>query len=138
MSKAKTINRPLLLKTLAVIEEKPEAWSQGDWATKDPQCLPEKNICGTAFCFAGWALVNSGYKPEWTEGSNYTGEFVSKRGKVVDAETKAQKLLNLTDEQSGNLFSGNNTLEEIRDQVASLLTVSDYDQNVALKQDKEW
>ena len=59
-----TVNRPLLLNTLAEIEAHPERWSQDSWATIFPgkKYRPD-NICGTSFCFAGHAAASAGLVP---------------------------------------------------------------------------
>lgn len=51
------VNTALLQRTLAHIEAHPEDWVQRYWSTGDRDVLPEGNVCGTACCFAGHALL---------------------------------------------------------------------------------
>lgn len=59
-------NAAALLRTLAYIEEHPENWNQEEWAVRNPgkKWVPD-NICGTAFCFAGNALVQEADMVPW-------------------------------------------------------------------------
>lgn len=47
-----TFNKQLADQVLAQIEAHPETWDQTDWRTQ--------RDCGTAYCFAGWAVEMSG------------------------------------------------------------------------------
>lgn len=47
-------NPELMRQTLAHIEAYPDTWNQRTWAT------PPSGACGTAYCFAGWAVALTG------------------------------------------------------------------------------
>lgn len=48
-----TVNTELLKRTLQHIEDHPETWDQATWRNPDAEC-------GTACCFAGWAVTLAG------------------------------------------------------------------------------
>jgi hypothetical protein len=48
-----TVNKELLKRTLQHIEDNPETWDQATWRNPDAEC-------GTACCFAGWAVTLAG------------------------------------------------------------------------------
>jgi hypothetical protein len=52
-------NAELAYRVLDHIDAHPEQWNQGLWVTKVE--------CGTAACFAGWACLLSGEKPDSDE-----------------------------------------------------------------------
>lgn len=129
------VNKRLLRKTLAVIEAHPEHWDQESYASK--------NECGTTACFAGWAVVLSGYKLLYRHGSPSFGhgrtlsEVVARpedamlggrlmhfrgglyRG-VVSIPAVARRLLGLDCDQAYSLFQGNNLMDDLRAKVAHL------------------
>lgn len=59
-----TPNLPLLRKTLEHIKAHPEEWNQDRWYTQKPdgETSVEGNVCQTAACVAGHALIFSGHK----------------------------------------------------------------------------
>lgn len=111
-----TPNAELAYRVLDQIDAHPESWNQGTWD------------CGTAACFAGWAVRLSGGKvdplgdsldPSVTEGPD---EIV---GLAVDVA--AERLLRsdcrsaATDaEDAGDLFGAFNTREDLGQLVARI------------------
>jgi hypothetical protein len=89
---------------LAQIEAEPEHHDQAYW-------IVDKGTCGTAACMAGWACVLAGDVP--TRGyvedcSRYSAaaswwayDHVESNGVVVDAETRANELLDMDSEAFG-------------------------------------
>lgn len=106
-------NADLARKVLDHIRRHPETWDQGSWvSTQD---------CGTAYCFAGHALVLSGYKPN-TYIDAYTGELqtsystmVRPDGHAVYVEYEAQELLGIDFGRGTRLFDCNNDLDDLAD-----------------------
>lgn len=47
-------------KALAPVEEMPQQWYQGAWRMIMIYCDEQHNACGTAMCFAGWAVQLDG------------------------------------------------------------------------------
>ena len=68
-------NDELFVKVLAQIEREPQRWDQSDFGMHlDP------TDCGTAFCFAGWAVHLSGRsRAEWAEHVNLDSEVLGLR-----------------------------------------------------------
>lgn len=117
-----TPNAPLLLATMTYIEEHPEEHDQAIW------------ICGTVACFAGHAVLLDGGVPA-SEGD---GALVEARdddppasvhqwriGPVIPVRSRAIRILGLTGDQATALFHGDNTLDDLRAEVARL--VGDWD-----------
>lgn len=102
-------NVELLQKTLHYIETHPDEWLQDSWA--------EKTGCNTAYCFAGHAVVLAGHKILWDMDDD-TATFVED-GRLI--EYVATQELGLTVLQAGELFSGSNSLQDLRDVVAEIL-----------------
>lgn len=99
-------NVPLLRKVLEHVESIPEwdparrcdMWCQSTWITTlwDKETWLER--CGTAACFAGWAVILSG-----EEESPY-----------VSTGEQARRLLGITPREASILFAGDNTIEDLR------------------------
>lgn len=53
-------NVPLFRKVVEHIEAHPNEWNQ-DWWVHQHGGVEEGEICGTTFCFAGWALKLTGH-----------------------------------------------------------------------------
>ena len=83
-------NHELFVQVLAQIERTPERWRQQFYQSRTP--------CGTAFCFAGWAIA-------LTEGPD--GELE----RYFDS-MKAEKLLGINDPMHG-LFFATNTKDDL-------------------------
>jgi hypothetical protein len=118
-------NVELLRATLAHIEAHPETWNQQMWS----------NECGTAFCFAGHAVVLSGctVNPEREQVllDTVPAEFHDTFREITGGwnppiALAAAVLLGLYDtdaigrSQTIRLFNGDNTLEDLRSMVAEL------------------
>jgi hypothetical protein len=124
-------NFPLLDATLAYTREHRDSWDQGTWAR--PRFDRDRNVCGTACCFAGNALIVSGYRIEWVEwegAEDYvTCVILGPDGGPVKAPRRdrtaiaddigyiAQDLLFLTDDQSDELFASGNYLIDMEETI---------------------
>lgn len=106
-----TPNVALLRQTLAHIEAHPEQWNQEMWA----------NECGTAFCFAGHAVLQAGChilaSRETVEWSTIPSEIATAafplRGSAPSIRAVAMRLLGLDDGQALTLFCGDNSLDDL-------------------------
>lgn len=109
-------NSELLLKVSeAVARERYHHYNQGAWGELIDPTVEEPNVCNTAFCVAGHALIEAGYKPvyedeRWTNDTTPDWRFVGfrkPRGRLLQTEDiprTAQKLLGLEDVEAANLF----------------------------------
>lgn len=112
-----TINVELLDRTLAHIEANPERWDQAVYR------------CATGMCFAGWACTLAGGL--WISDDDEVlvaepGEWPTHQwdGEVVaTARVRATRILGLDDAQASDLFSADNTIEDLRRIVAELREV---------------
>ena len=107
-------NDELIGKVLNHIELHPEEWDQGAW------------FCGTTACFAGRALLMSGYRiiDTYVEPPAnahlfdplHREEMVDPEGNVVlDYSVAARRILGLSDIQAVRLFSADVTdIEKLR------------------------
>lgn len=126
-----TPNVDLLEKTYAYIEANPQHWNQGTWR------------CKTGMCFAGWAasLAGGEWVVETNEGRhNLAGGFYaaedylvpepgdeerdirtiyldSKTLRATHVQDRARRLLGLEHDEAEALFSGDNDLDNIRDEI---------------------
>jgi hypothetical protein len=108
-------NAELAYKVLDHIDAHPEQWNQGDWLGK--------TSCGTAGCFAGWAVVLAGLDllfdepdPEFPDYS--PALFVIGADGQRDIPSAARDVLGL--KESGFLFSPVNTRKGLGIIVAEL------------------
>ena len=116
-------NTDLLQRTLAQIEEHPEMWGQQDFA--------RQTDCGTAFCFAGHAVMLAHPTAVPTFDGAEATSFVS----IPDHPVRpiwwipelARDLLGLGKTTGDILFDADNSLDELRDMVADLLAGGDLD-----------
>jgi hypothetical protein len=129
------VNAQALTETLAVVEKQVEngtgRFNQGAWAEETP--------CGTAGCFAGWRAFLDGYT-FLEEGERLvnrtTGESLAlwpwgedEAGGEDEAECEAgdtvaehaTRRFGLNRGQADSLFSGRNTLNDLRRKVAALI-----------------
>lgn len=86
-----------------------ERWDQGSWFRHDYDA--ENNVCGTAGCFAGHAVLQAGHKiiddyGDW--------QALAPDGTRDSISIAARKLLGLTPLQGRRLFSGNNEVVDLR------------------------
>ncbi len=113
-------NWPLLIKTALHIKHDPESWDQSAWA----------NRCGTAFCFAGHAIILAGHRFVRSSGGRCL-EYVhadglpdvamwkdDMHGWLTDARDAAVHLLGIEDSYyPEDLFDSGNTFPEILSQL---------------------
>jgi hypothetical protein len=125
------VNTGLLRRTLAHIEQHPDEWNQGTWATRSG--------CRTAYCFAGWAVVLSGYEARFHDDVDISRDHdyadyvqtpdarlcelsgVPYDDNWVTINDAARGLLGLSESQADRLFTGVNGLAELRKIVAGLI-----------------
>ena len=115
-------NVALLKKTLAHIENHTTAWNQLDWTGH--------NECGTTYCFAGWAAVLSGTRPDDDDEvrrddlpadiADVEYEHWPAAKGFLHVADAARHLLGLTKEQADELFHEYNKLPDLRRIVAEL------------------
>jgi hypothetical protein len=106
--------------TLKYIEDHPQEWDQGVWASRTP--------CGTACCFAGWAVaLHEQGNPEDLFDFIQNGDDVSCLRDDVespyagrDIERAAKDCLNIEEEWADALFDGTNSLSDLQVIVARL------------------
>lgn len=85
-------------------------WDQSTWRDYDE--------CGTAMCFAGWAIE---LDPGYSFNSHYVNgdildyvDVTDPEGFVLTVQQAAREILGLTPEQGTELFLGTNEIEDIR------------------------
>lgn len=128
-------NVDLLKRTLARVEAAEEEWlayrrRANNWVpgAGEPECVPPELVwcqskwcelysvaddsgpCGTALCFAGWALLEAGMTPAEIR-RLVADELISEQ---------AEARLGLTTEQCCDLFCGRNKLVDLRRIVAEI------------------
>lgn len=119
-------NKDLAYQILAKIELIPEEWDQGDYIRPRHEIksgFRTANICGTAKCFAGWAcILTPGYKEVIEvdqDDPEYSYAYIAgPDGLSIDIHDTAERLLGLTEYQSGELFDGGNTMADLRRLIA--------------------
>lgn len=104
------VNRPLVEQIITQLIDHPEQHDQAEYGLI--------TACGTQHCIGGWAVVLSGYEPDWTYLEEDELEAMwAERGVTAVAsyasdptlgggsiDKLAQKLLGLTDTQAAGLF----------------------------------
>ena len=102
-------NYPLLWKVYDHIKAHPEEWHQGAWASKT------HNTCGTAFCFAGHAVMmaHPDAEPAWYAEHNSTDNVVMSDGECREIMTLAMDDLGLSDNDADVLFNGFNRMSDL-------------------------
>jgi len=142
------INEPLLRKTLDVIRSEHQFHVQGSWITlsneviespefkaasegKGPRLVVTPGVCGTAACFAGWAVHLAGWEIAVERGGMALavpppGDIPSfgRLGQRHTVEGAATHLLGLDYSDAEDLFNGSNSLCEIEDLVDDLIKQS--------------
>lgn len=113
------INKEELFSIYKQIKTEPQTWNQNVWAI-DWDLGRERgqsimgNVCGTAYCFAGHAVVRAGYRIVWPNHSIQSELAEDDKGNVHEIETLAQNILGLDEDQAEELFGASNELEHIR------------------------
>jgi hypothetical protein len=119
-----------LEKVYTFIEAHQDRWDQSVWRELNDYDGPAADVstdrCKTAMCFAGWAVELDGCRwLERTPGehgdlllarkSDSADEVFFIGGKpLTTALRRARQILGLSHQQAGNLFSGDNSLKDIR------------------------
>lgn len=138
-------NIELLQRTLDHIEANPQEWDQRQWAARKSKAGHME--CGTAFCFAGWAvqLAKPGIKFNWQNvpiHPPFTGSSTVMRvrseaheietdGNLFDIGSLATIELGINVGEADELFAEHNTIEHLRELVRKLIAgeniVPNYD-----------
>lgn len=122
-----TVNTSLLRLTLAHIENNQQAWDQTAWAIRQYR---DGETCGTAYCFAGWAVQLAGHSIQFDdsytpipEGPDHQHGLATLRGtdQLEPIDTLAQHELGLNTDQAKQLFAENNRLTDLRRIVDQLI-----------------
>lgn len=121
MSNTQTINRPLLYQVLGFLETHPEQWDQGNWArpaiNEKGEVEEDPFACGAKGCFAGWASVFAGGR--WAKDGS---SVITPDNRRVSVQTHAMEALGLNDYQANLLFSGGNTIEQMKEYIKKFIT----------------
>lgn len=100
---------PLIRRVLNQIDAHPETWDQ--------QWFGIKTECGTAFCFAGHAVVLSGRaEPKWTDyndGEDVLPVWFTAGDNDERVDVLAANVLGLTDEEQLALFDVMNSRDDL-------------------------
>lgn len=122
------INAELLEKTLQHVKDNQALWDQEHWTSTTE--------CGTAYCFGGWALHLSNIKVRLADGgvAYVAAEDVPAELGLASPWTKrpgqfpvglvAGTVLGLEPLQYNELFHGENTLDDLEEQVTALLSAA--------------
>lgn len=105
-----TPNAALAYRVLDQIDAQPETWVQATWI--------KKTECGTAGCFAGWAVLLSGLQPAYLDNVSDSTSYAMVGEESVRIERVAEDLLGARyvdegDEDEQDLFNGDNTREDL-------------------------
>lgn len=106
-------NNELLEATLHAVEDHPELHDQSWYFTR--------THCGTARCYAGWALHLAGYQP-WWDGNHRLTNMVMAPGQQAPytASCIARNLLGLTYPEGVTLFAPCNTVGMLQEMIKDL------------------
>ena len=139
------VNVQLLEKVLKNIEYEQVEWYQGDWGRVPVDAGIEKYVdgfndrfavlnvdCGTAACFAGWTVLESGGKfviDEWSLNETTKNGFnklsvsmcVNQAGDLQSIAQEAAKLLGLDEFTTSHLFDGDNDLDDLKEMVGYII-----------------
>lgn len=103
-------NSELAHKVLDQIALHPELHNQAVWA--------KKTSCGTAHCFAGWAVQIARVEPLIVDEIFF--RFQNKSGNFISIGQEAERLLGITSSEADVLFAGDNYFEDLREMVEIL------------------
>ena len=112
-----TPNTAELVAIYQYIKAHREEWDQSFWA--------QKTACGTAYCFAGFAIARAGAEPDWDR-SYYvprTDFCTLSNGETRLIDGYAQDLLGLDSKQADDLFYAGNSLDDIREMIEAITGV---------------
>src|SRR6478609_3488156 len=102
-------NLPLLRKVLEHIDAHPEEWRQDSWATRT-----SASACGTAFCFAGHAVVLAGGELLWDKETGVAFEVTMPDGSTSRIAAAAREALGLTCVEASDLFYAVNARQTVQ------------------------
>lgn len=115
------VNIELLNKVMEHIEGHPEEHYQGTWA--------RRTDCGTAYCFAGHAVVICGWDPIFPivdhSDRKLLAKACSRDGRVHAIQDVAELELGLTEEMANRLFHHRNSREQLREMVDQITLTGD-------------
>jgi len=121
MTTEPTLNVELMDKTLDFIEQHPENHYQGAWMRKGVEDAPAvdlpdgRHLCGTAACFAGWAVTLAG------ETMDIYGYLVESDGTTKrHVENVAAEMLGLDRWSADVLFAARNKRADLRRMVENI------------------
>lgn len=107
-------NVELLERTMQFINDNPQRHYQGQYFVK--------RSCGTACCFAGWALLLGGMSEDdivWSTTGH--GKHIRRNTDTEDAWMAAKNLLGLEENEWQTLFHANNTGAQLQLMVKDLV-----------------
>lgn len=101
------------------IKEWPHNWDQSRWAvdwehTRSRGFYVPEGRCGTAYCFAGHAVVRAGYEIDWQGRGSTDYAIIPETGVRASIDTLAANVLGLSSREANQLFDPINTLEDLR------------------------
>lgn len=136
------INFELLDEILSFIKAHPLTWQQDSWyRTMDlktgdiryfsqEEIVEDVNSCGTAFCFAGHVAIHEGFPAPPLNGDAWYRQVKSTNSSwgtyTEEVNEFAQKRLGLSYNQADALFSGHNSLDDLK----NMVTLLHYDPSI--------
>lgn len=116
------MNLELANVVLTEIETNPTRWEQSVWAVREGSRCRGWRACETAYCFAGHAVVLSGYSIAWCDcgcGAAH-GCYAPDSTQLTSIDLAAMQLLDIDEHDADRLFHGHNTLTDIKAILAGL------------------
>jgi hypothetical protein len=106
-------NTALLRRTMSLVES---ATFRGEWNQGHYRVPRDGGGCGTALCFAGWAVIAAGAEFASDDPSSWLYGYVrDDLGGVWEIAAWAAHALGLPVFAAGELFCAQNTLQDLRD-----------------------
>lgn len=96
---------------IGYIEAHPDEWDQNVWAER---VWAMRETCGTTYCVAGHAVLRAGYQIMWEPRSPYASSAIAPDKRIENIEYAAKSLLRLNPYEAAALFSGSNTLDDLK------------------------